>query len=109
MPQTEIDWSQVACTACGNCCPDGCRHKEGNLCAAHPSIVGKERALRLRGKCGFGPLEIFAGNIYCPPVVHIIEERLGLAVEPLSLPDGRVTIVNFEEVASKSRELRGLE
>jgi len=109
MGKERIDWSQVECEACGNCCSNRCQYKDGNLCLAHPSIIGKEKSLRLRGKCWGGVLAQFANRVYCPPVVRIIEERLGIGVVPVSHGFGVVGIANFEEVAPVSRKLRGLD
>ncbi len=98
------------CIACGNCCVSSCDHKVGNLCNAHPSIIGKAEAERLRGwDCGTGCKGVTTWGFLCPPVADAFYEETGIRLSPLPY-DGAVMIKEFLDpfITPKLRQFLGL-
>lgn len=99
MKEQLANFAEIQCEACGNCCPTSCIWKNGKLCKMHPSIVGTDHALAHRGwDCPVGPLEIFANEMYCPPIVREIERVFGIKIEMRVDEYKRVWIANFDEI-----------
>ena len=62
---------QIACTACGRCCPTSCAFKNGTSCDVHPKKIGREARMPL---CLRSPVEFFLDHgIACEPVLDVIK------------------------------------
>lgn len=105
--------SNIRCTACGNCCPDYCKHKTPeSLCDVHPTIVGEDQAAIKRGQsCHLPPFKIITYRYLCPPVVELIEKETGVKAIPNEEREapGVVLIKNWDEVGPILDQLLGYE
>jgi len=84
------------------------------MCEVHPTkldVSPQEAEIKHnRGMgCAAPPIELFVNGVYCPPVVKLLEEMGDLKIKHKIGSKGVVMIVDYSEVMSKTRRLRGLD
>jgi hypothetical protein len=106
-------WDAVECIpGCANCCPKHCRYLgEDKKCLVHPSKLGVTQAEAERFGRGMGchstPVQLFTYDVYCPAVVTIFEEELGITIpHHTSLADVEL-LTNYDEAMRLTDTLRG--